>query len=162
MDHPGQYSGEIGIELMRVVAQMLFLGIVTGLSAGFLLRSALRRVYSDKHVEAALTLGTAYLTFWLCELIIGSSAVIAVVVMGLYLNYHKESFSPDCVHFLHEMFELVAYLLNTMIFAIAGVKVRLGFLFLNRGPLHSHPRRPANGLHPCGGSSARSSATTRS
>jgi len=29
------------------------------------------------------------------ELVLGSSAVLAVVVMGLYLNYHKESYSPE-------------------------------------------------------------------
>ena len=126
MDQPDKYAGQIGYELLRVISQMLFLGVTMGILAGFLLRGTLRRVYNDKHVEASLLLAAAYLLYWLCELCMGASAVIAVVVMGLYLNYHKESFSPDCVHFLHELFEMIAYLLNTIIFAIAGV--RLGTL----------------------------------
>lgn len=69
-------------------------------------RVSFSRVYNDKHVEAALVLGSSYLLFWFCELIVGTSAVLAVVVMGLYLNYHKEAFSPECHHFLHELYAI--------------------------------------------------------
>jgi len=111
-----------------IYVQMLLLGVALGWGGGFLLRSALRRVYNDGQVEAALVLGSAYLLYWFGELIMQSSAVIAVVVMGLYLNYHKEAFSPDCHRFLHEMFGMIAYLMNTIIFSIAGA--RLGTLFV--------------------------------
>ena len=95
MDTEDKYKGQIGTELTRIVAQMLVLGGVLGLGAGFCVRSVLRRVYNDKFVEASVLLGSSYLVFWLGELVMSSSAVIAVVVMGLYMNYHKESFSPD-------------------------------------------------------------------
>ena len=73
------------------------------MAGGWCVRTVLRRVYNDKLIEGAVLLSSSYLVFWLGELVMSSSAVIAVVVMGLYMNYHKESFSPDCVHFLHEM-----------------------------------------------------------
>ena len=53
----------------------------------------------------------------------GSSAVLAVVVMGLYMNYYRSSISPTVLHFLHEFYEMVAHVLNTVIFLIAGCKV---------------------------------------
>jgi hypothetical protein len=46
-----------------------------------------------------------------------------VVIMGLYVNYHKSCISPDVIHFLHTLYEFVAYSLNTLIFAIAGLKM---------------------------------------
>ena len=156
MDQPDQYAGQIGYELLRVVSQMLLLGVSMGLLGGFLLRGTLRRVYNDKHVEASLLLSAAYLMYWFCELIMGASAVIAVVVMGLYLNYHKESFSPDCVHFLHELFEMIAYLLNTIIFAIAGVRrivVTLSYVVVTLrslgGGSYVHCTSVARLLHVC-------------
>ena len=53
----------------------------------------------------------------------GSSAVLSVVVMGLYMNMHKSVITAECYHFLHEVYELLAHLLNTIIFAIAGLKM---------------------------------------
>jgi hypothetical protein len=49
--------------------------------------------------------------------------VLAVVVMGLYMNYNRASISPAVLHFLHEFYEMVAHVLNTVIFLIAGAKL---------------------------------------
>ena len=46
----------------------------------------------------------SYLCFWLCELIMGASAVLAVVVMGLYTNAHKSALSPDVLHYMHQFY----------------------------------------------------------
>ena len=50
----------------------------------------------------------------------GASAVIAVVVMGLYINYHRSCISPEVLHTMHEFYEIVAWMFNTVIFFIAG------------------------------------------
>ena len=80
-------------------------------------------MYNDRFVEASIVIGMSYLNFWLAELVMGSSAVLAVVVMGLYMNYNKSAVSPGVLHFLHEFYEMVAYFLNTVIFMIAGCKL---------------------------------------
>ena len=46
---------------------------------------------------------TSYMTFWVAEILAGSSAVLAVVVMGLYMNTHKSVISGECYEFLHEV-----------------------------------------------------------
>ena len=64
----------------------------------------------------------SYLCFWMGELVCGTSAVIAVVIMGLYVNKHRSEISADVFHFLHQFYEMASHILNTVIFAIAGAK----------------------------------------
>ena len=46
---------------------------------------------------------------------LASSAVIAVVIMGFYLNYHRAlCISPEVVEVMHEFYEIVAWMLNTV------------------------------------------------
>jgi hypothetical protein len=83
----------------------------------------LKHIYNNRLVEGSLIIGLSYLTFWLAELVMGTSAVLAIVVMGLYMNQMRSVISSECYEFLHEVYELVAHLMNTIIFAIAGIKV---------------------------------------
>ena len=114
--------GEIGVELLRVVAQMLVLGVLLGVAAGKLACFAVRLCY-DRLIEVSVLIGVSYLVFWLGELIMGTSAVLAVVVMGFYVNVNKSAISGEALHFMHELYETMAHFLNTIIFVIAGSKL---------------------------------------
>ena len=118
-----RYSGQIGFELLRIIAQMLILGCLLGWVFGAATKFCLKFVYNDRFIEASFIIGMSYFVFWLGELVMGSSAVLAVVVMGLYMNYNKSVISPGVLHFLHEFYEMVAHVLNTVIFLIAGCKL---------------------------------------
>jgi hypothetical protein len=109
-------------------AAQLFFGILLGWGAGYITCVLLRFVYNDKLIEASIIIAFTFLTFWAGELATGASAVIAVVVMGLYVNFHKSAVSNEVLHFLHEFYEMVAHALNTVIFAIAGLKMSTFFL----------------------------------
>jgi NhaP-type Na+/H+ or K+/H+ antiporter len=122
-------EGQIGLELLRIIAQMLILGIMIGWVFGYATKWVLKFVYNDRFVESSFIIGMSYFAFWLSELVMGSSAVLAVVVMGLYMNYHKSVVSPGVQHFLHEFYEMIAHVMNTVIFLIAGCK--LGALILD-------------------------------
>ena len=50
--------------------------------------------------------------------------------MGLILNHERNCISVEVQHFLHHFFEMIAYLLNTIIFLIAGI--RLGDFIIGR------------------------------
>merc|ERR1719446_265396 len=113
----------IGLELLRVIAQMLVFGILLGWFFGFVTKCALRFVYNDRIIETSILVGTSYLAFWLSELYMGTSAVLVVVFMGLYMNKYKSAISPDCLEFIHEFFSIVAHILNTYIFVIAGCRL---------------------------------------
>ena len=118
-----RYTGQVGTELVRVVAQMLIFGVILGTSFGWMTCFLLGRLYNVRYVEVSMVVTMTYLVFWLGELVMGSSAVLAVVVMGLYVNNNRSSISPSVLHFLHEFYEMVAFFLNTVIFVIAGCKL---------------------------------------
>ena len=118
-----RYNGQIGAELVRVVVQMLLMAVVLGAAVGKITIWMLTHVYEDVFIELSLMLGMSYLTFWLGELCLGSSAVIAVVVMGLVVNQGKGAVSPGSLHTIHLFYEMIAHFLNTLIFAICGVKL---------------------------------------
>jgi len=118
-----RYDGLIGVEFVRVVAQMLLLGVALGLIAGKVTCFMLRRVYEDAVVETSLLIGISYLAFWLGELVMGTAAIVVVVIQGLCVNASKGSISPSSLHVVHSFYEMVAHFLNTLIFAIAGVKL---------------------------------------
>ena len=69
-----RYSGQIGIELLRIMAQILVLDVLLGLVSGYTLKLCLRCVRNDR-VEVGMIIGYSYLNFWLGELIMGSSEV---------------------------------------------------------------------------------------
>ena len=117
------FVGSIGVELVRILAQMLVLGPIFGVIMGYLTIKALRNVYNDMLVETAIVVSMGYLTFWLGEIVLRSSAVLAIVVFGLYINLEKACISVEVHHFLHQFFEMVAYMLNTVIFLICGAKL---------------------------------------
>ena len=56
-----------------------------------------------RYVEVSIVVTMSYLVFWLGEIVMGSSAVLAVVVMGFTVNFYKETISPNVLHFLHEV-----------------------------------------------------------
>jgi len=124
-----RYAGHVGVDFVVVVSQMLLFGALFGLLFGAFTRFLLRFVYNDRFIEGSLLIGMTYLCFWLGELITGASAVIAVVVMGLYMNVHKSALSPAVFAYMHQFYEMIAHILNTIIFAIAGAK--LGTLMMN-------------------------------
>ena len=74
---------------------MLVLGVGVGFAGGLLAERLLRHVCrpQDKLTQVSVLMGLSYLAFWLAELVMGSSAVLAVVFMGFYLNARKAAIS---------------------------------------------------------------------
>lgn len=70
------------------------------------------------------------------QVFLESSAVLAVVVFGFNLNLRRSAISPEVLDFLHEFYEVAAFMFNTIIFNIAGFK--LGLLFVDYSTTRSH------------------------
>ena len=128
-----RYEGCVFCELGRVIAQMLVFAIIIGVLFGWLTVSMCKLNYESQLIEGPLVIAMSYFCFWICELVCGTSAVIAVVIMGLYVNKHKAGISPQVFHFLHLFYGMSAHILNTVIFAIAGAK--LGILLADGSQL---------------------------
>ncbi|XP_071477800.1 sperm-specific sodium:proton exchanger-like [Diadema antillarum] len=83
----------------------------------------LSHIFNDALVEITITLAATYLTYYIGDVWLGVSGVLAVVVLGLIVNAEKTSISPEVEVFLHRFWEMLAYLANTLIFMMVGVVV---------------------------------------
>lgn len=72
-----------------------------GLVAGKIIVFWLQRVFNDAMVEISVTLSSTYLIFYIGEEVLGVSGVLAVVMLGIEINQHRTSISPEVEVFLH-------------------------------------------------------------
>ena len=99
-------------------------GPVVGYILGVVAVYWLGKVYNDTLVEITITLGFTYAAFFIAEEHLGVSGVLAVVVYGLHMNSKGRTRITAAVeHFLHDFYEMMAYLANTVIFVLCGVIV---------------------------------------
>ena len=116
-------------EILYLLVKIAGGGCVLGWVVGVIVKNCLKRVFNDPEIEITLTLVAAYVTFFCAEAYFKVSGVLGLVVMGMYLAYHSHVISPEVEHSLHHFWEIIVYIGNTMIFAIAGM-----FLYY----LHEH------------------------
>lgn len=99
-------------------------GVVVGGAVGWLVIEWLKRVFNDALIEITVIIGAAYLTFFLAENVFHVSGVISVVTLGIAMaGPGKTRVSPAVTHFLHDFWELAAFIANTLIFIIVGVVI---------------------------------------
>ena len=117
----GQVTGSSPVmEFFRVAVG----GILVGLVIGSLAISWVRKVFNDALVEISVIIAAAYLTFYLAEHFLHVSGVLGLVALGLAMaSVGKTRISPEVEHFLHEFWELFAFIANTIIFIIVGVVI---------------------------------------
>lgn len=112
--------GAAGLEFVRVVAG----GVAVGLTLGFATSLWLSRTFNDPLVEITLTVCCAYFAMLVAEGGFHVSGVIAIVTAGLWMSaVGRSRISPEVAHFLHEFWELLAYISNTVIFLLVGLLV---------------------------------------
>ncbi len=108
------------LEFLRVAIG----GVVIGFIIGSLSISWVRRVFNDALVEISVIIAAAYITFYICEHFFHVSGVLGLVTLGLAMaSVGKTRISPEVEHFLHEFWELFAFIANTLIFIIVGVVI---------------------------------------
>jgi NhaP-type Na+/H+ or K+/H+ antiporter len=81
-------------------------------------------VFNDELVEITICISMAYIAYYVAEEIFHISGVLAVVTYGLYISeYGRRFISPSVEHFLHEFLDMTAFLMNTIIFVLAGTVI---------------------------------------
>eukprot|EP01060_Flectonema_neradi_P022233 TRINITY_DN3050_c0_g1_i2.p1 TRINITY_DN3050_c0_g1~~TRINITY_DN3050_c0_g1_i2.p1 ORF type:complete len:840 (+),score=84.57 TRINITY_DN3050_c0_g1_i2:73-2592(+) len=110
---------EIVGELFRVVLGGSLLGLAIAIATEFILE----RVFNDPLIEVTLSIGVAYVTYFAAEGWFQTSGVLASVALGLYLSTHRQCFSPEVEHTLHDFWGILVFMANTIIFSLAGLIV---------------------------------------
>jgi NhaP-type Na+/H+ or K+/H+ antiporter len=113
-------SNPILVEFLRVALG----GTLIGVLIGFIVINWVRKVFNDALFEITVIIGAAYLAFFVAEGFFHVSGVLAVVTFGLVMaGVGRTRISPEVGHFLHEFWELAAFIANTLIFIIVGVVI---------------------------------------
>lgn len=110
------------LEFFRVVLG----GVAVGALIGWFVVSWLKKVFNDALFEITVIVSAAYLTFFVAEHFVSVSGVIALVSYGVMMaGIGRTRISPQVGHFLHEFWDLAAFIANTLIFIIVGVVIAL-------------------------------------
>jgi Na+/H+ antiporter len=107
-------------EFLLIVAGEIVWGLAMGWGA-----LSLRRWAGDPRVEMVFSLLTPFAAFWVPEML-GGSGVLATVVCGLYVSWNGPRFITPATR-LQGFFvwELVVYLVESMVFLLTGLQARL-------------------------------------
>jgi len=78
-------------------------------------------IYNELDVEIISTFGLAYLIFYVADVELGVSAVLALVVMGLFMAKHKYCISSHVQRPMTDTWRIVIAFPNILIFFITGI-----------------------------------------
>ena len=99
-------------------------GTLVGVIIGSLSIRWVRKVFNDALVEISVIVAAAYLTFFICEYFLHVSGVLGLVSLGLAMaSVGKPRIRPEVEPFLRELWDVVAFIANTLIFIIVGVVI---------------------------------------
>jgi NhaP-type Na+/H+ or K+/H+ antiporter len=96
-------------------------GPAFGLACGYICVMILNRINNELEVEIAFTFAIAYLVFFVADVELGVSAVLALVTMGLYMAKHKYCISSNVQLPMASAWRIATYLINIMIFTVTGI-----------------------------------------
>jgi NhaP-type Na+/H+ or K+/H+ antiporter/CRP-like cAMP-binding protein len=104
--------------------RVAFGGTLLGLVIAGVIIAWVKRVFNDALVEISVIVAAAFVTFFIAEYFMHVSGVLGLVALGLAMaSVGRTRISPEVGHFLHEFWELAAFMANVLIFLIVGVVV---------------------------------------
>ncbi len=114
------------IEFFRVAVG----GTLVGIIIGYIVIAWVKKVFNDALVEITVIVAAAYMTFFVAEHFLHVSGVLGLVSFGIFMaSVGRTRISPEVEHFLHEFWELFAFIANTLIFLIVGVVIANNIVF---------------------------------
>ena len=117
-------TGEVAAgPILARFCQIAIGGPIFGIACGHFFVFWLSRIFNDAISEITLTIVAAYFTFYVGEVLLQVSGVMAVVCLGVVINSKKTSISPEVEPSLHMFWEMLAYLANTVIFILVGIVI---------------------------------------
>jgi Na+/H+ antiporter len=116
------HLGSATLDFLRVALG----GVGIGLVLGIVITAWLSRTFNDPLVEITLTLVLAYAAMIIAEGFFHVSGVMAIVTAGLWMHAQgRTRISPEVFHFLHQFWQMLAYIANTLIFLLVGLVVAI-------------------------------------
>ncbi len=103
---------------------VVMLGLAIGVIFGYLAILLISKVFNNPLIEISLSIGVAYLVFFIAEHTFHVSGVVALVALALmFASIGRTKISPEVEGFLHHFWEMMAHIANTLIFLLVGVLI---------------------------------------
>jgi NhaP-type Na+/H+ or K+/H+ antiporter len=96
-------------------------GPAFGIACGIVTVLVFNLVHNELEVEIISTFGLAYLVFYVADVELGVSAVLALVVMGLFMAKHKYCISSHVHVPMANTWRIIVEFANILIFIITGI-----------------------------------------
>ena len=114
----GSFLGSAALGFGQIGAAGGLIGVLVGLVAIMWMR----KVFNDPMVEITVVLVTSYAVFFICEHFFHVSGVLGLVALGILMaGVGAKRISPEVEHFMHEFWEMAAFIANVIIFIVVGV-----------------------------------------
>ena len=114
------------VEAMSVVAEFIWVvsaGLIIGAVIGWIILWIIGKLINQPLIEITLSVAAAYLTFIIAELLHVSGVVALVALALMFSTLGRTRISPEISHFLHQFWEMMTYMANTLIFLIVGIVI---------------------------------------
>ena len=121
----GVGTSEAAVLFVGTIAVSAVVGVVGGLLAARLIRAT-----NERTIQLGVSLVTAYGTYQLAE-VIGLSGILATVIAGIALGsrMRRTAGSDMLVREIEDLWEVVAFILTSLVFLLIGFAIRLPSLF---------------------------------
>jgi len=124
-------SGDLGhavLEFFRV----FFGGILTGALIGFGIGELMRRIRGSELAILVMSIVMAYSSFVIAEHVLHVSGVMAAVAAAIAMGVFAVTRIPDgALHSIHETWEVIALVCNSLLFLMIGLSVDLALVIAN-------------------------------
>jgi len=106
-------------DFVWVVLAGLSIGVIVGWSVLWIIG----KLVDQPLVEISLSVAAAYMTFIVAETLHVSGVVALVALALMFSTLGRTRISPEISHFLHQFWEMMTYIANTLIFLIVGIVI---------------------------------------
>jgi NhaP-type Na+/H+ or K+/H+ antiporter len=102
--------------------QLSFGGILFGALTCLIAIIWLRRIVKDEILTIAITFMACYATFFIGEVYLGVSGILALVSLGVLMAmFGRVRINPESEHAMHTVWTFIQYVLETVIFVLTVI-----------------------------------------
>ena len=103
-------------------------GVLSGVIMCLLVIFWIKKIVRDDILTTNLTFLSCYLVFFISEVFLQVSGIIAIVTLGVLMaKFGKVSINPESQHSLHNVWSYLQYVLESILFIITGVFIGKSF-----------------------------------
>ncbi|MDA0820924.1 MAG: cation:proton antiporter [Proteobacteria bacterium] len=118
-------ANDIGYAVVQFL-QVFFGGIIVGSLIGFGLAEIMRRIRGSNLAIIVMSLVIAYSSFVIAEHVLHVSGVMAAMSAAVAMGaYAVSRIPPDALHSVHETWEVISLVCNSLLFLMIGLSVDL-------------------------------------